>query len=202
MNLALVQCAGHIDHRCRSRQIFGSEKDFCPISLEKILDHFLCEYFLKKNVFGMKKSFHVILHTLGSIFSNESMLDAIFTRSFQGVCQGFHRFCPDFRGFCQFSGILPGFSPHQNFWGAVAPPAPTYTTNIGKQTVLARSKSIKSKLSADYKFSKKFLFFAQFPEGGKWPFPPADAHVTDHSKQTTFITVPFITDHVHNRLRY
>jgi len=60
-------------HTCR--QIFGVAKDFCPNFPElarKFLGHFLREYIFMKTVFGMttKKGFHVILHTLDTIFSN------------------------------------------------------------------------------------------------------------------------------------
>ena len=125
------------------RRIFARISSNLP---EKILGHFLCEYFLMKTVCGMKKSFHVILHTLGANFFKSKHVGRHFCPHFQrvcpdiqGFCQGFHRFCPDFRRFCRFSGILPGFSPHQNFWGCACA---SYTTVIGKQTVIARSKSI------------------------------------------------------------
>jgi len=48
--------------------------------------------------------------------------------------------------------------------------------------------------------------YAGFDERPKWfPFK-TDLFITDHSKQTTFVTDlfktgPFITDHVHNRPR-
>ena len=116
MKLALVQCAGHTGYRCRSKQIFEGAKDFFPNFLklaQKILGHFLWEYFLMKTVFGMKKVFMWFCTCWGSIFSNQSTLDDNVFKSkqigrhfcpyfprvspdFQRFCQGFHRFCPDF----------------------------------------------------------------------------------------------------------
>ena len=149
MNLALVHCAGHIDHRCRSRQIFGGAKDLCPIFLKLPRKNFgplLCEYFLMKTVFGMKKVFMWFCTRWGPIFFKSTHVGRHFCPyfqrvcpDFQGYCQGFHIFCPDFRGFCRFSGIFHGFSPHQNFWGS-ASILTSYTSDIGKQTVIARSK--------------------------------------------------------------
>jgi len=74
------------------RRIFARISSNLP---EKFLDHLLCEYFFLKTVFGMKKTFHVILHTLGPIFSKQSKLGAAFARIFSER---------------RFSGFLPRFS--------------------------------------------------------------------------------------------
>jgi len=82
------------------------------------------------------------------MFLNQSRLDAIFAHIFREFLQIFRDFAKVFTDFAQtfprifrFSGILPGFSPHQNFWGCTYTPG-SYTTDIVKQTVIARSKSI------------------------------------------------------------
>ena len=47
----------------------------------------------------------------------------------------------------------------------------------GKQSVIARNKSIDRNWAADVRFSGKFWFLVQFLRGYKCPFsPPADAH--------------------------
>jgi len=102
-------------------------KKWRPTFAESHEDHCLCEYFLMKTVFGKKKSFHVNMHTLGPIFWKPKHIGRHFCLYFQGVCPDFHRFCPDFVAFCRYSGTLPGFSPHQNFWGCACTPA-SYTT--------------------------------------------------------------------------
>jgi len=69
-------------------------------------------------------------------------LDVVFSKCwapFFDVKQRGRHFCSDFRDFAQsvkilprFSGILPGFSANQNFWGhACTPFTPTsYTTDL------------------------------------------------------------------------
>ena len=100
INLPLVQCAGHIGHRSRSRQIFGGAKDFCPDFLKLARKNFgplFVRIFSHEDRFWNKKGFHVIQHTLGgAIFLNQSTLDAIFAV--------FSECLP------RFSGVLPRFS--------------------------------------------------------------------------------------------
>jgi len=95
------------NHRCRSRQIFGGAKDFCPNFLKlarKII--FLC----MKTAFRMtskKKRLRVIL---GAIFSNESTLGAI---SFKSHTLGaiFARNCREFaKVFTDFARIFRDFN--------------------------------------------------------------------------------------------
>ena len=118
-----------------SKQMFGVKEQtnvwgregFLPDFLKlarKNFGPFLYEYFLMKTIFGMKKSF-MWFYTRwgGAIFKKTKHVGRHFCSYFQGVCPDFHRFCSDFRGFCRFSGILPGFSPHQNFWGCACIPA-------------------------------------------------------------------------------
>jgi len=106
MNLALVQCAGHIGHRCRCRQILWGGKDFCPNLLKLARKNFgplLWEYFLTKDVFGIKKVFMWFCTRWGPIFSNQSTLgDTFFESKRVGrhFCPNFHRVCPNFQGFC------------------------------------------------------------------------------------------------------
>jgi len=95
-------------HRCRSRLIFGGAKDFCP-NFPKLARKFwplFGKYLLMKTFFGMtsKKGLRVLLPTLGAIFARI------------------------FRKLPRFSGIFPGFSPNQNFWGCCACTPASYTT--------------------------------------------------------------------------
>ena len=146
-----MQCAGHIGHRCRSTQIFGGAKDFCPNFLKlarKYLDHFLCEYFLMKTVFGMKKIFHVILHTLGATFFKPKHaghhfcgICREFAQSFRGFAKVFTDFAQISADFADFQEFCPDFHHIKTFEGALAP-SPPYTTDISKSTVIARSKSV------------------------------------------------------------
>jgi len=102
-----------LKHRCRSKQIFGSAKDFCS-NFSKLArkvfvllfpKHFLPQRLLRPFVvWPPKKGFHLFSANVG------------------------RHFCPDFQGFCQnFSGILPRFSTNQNFWGCAWTPT-SYTT--------------------------------------------------------------------------
>jgi len=64
------------------------------------------------------------------LFSNQSMLDAIFAqifREFQKVLRDFRGFFPDFMGF------LPDFHQIKTFGGAVAPPVPPPPTPVDYQ---------------------------------------------------------------------
>jgi len=114
-------------HRCRSRQIFGGAKDFCPNFpdiAEKFLGHLLCD-------------FHAIL---GPISFNQSTLGTIFIKSKQvgrHFCSYFYGVCPDIQGFSKVFTIFvqiytdfAGFSPNQNIWACVCTPCTpaSYTT--------------------------------------------------------------------------
>ena len=94
---------------------FGGAKDFCPNSPNS-----------KKS--DRQKKLFVIL---GAIFSNQSMLGAIFAR----VCSDFQGFCEDSEILSRFPGILPGFSPNQNFWGCACTPA-SYTTGQSHSEII------------------------------------------------------------------
>jgi len=60
-------------HGSKSKEIFGGAKVFAPVSQNcpKNFGQFLCKYFLMKTFFGSppKMGLHVILPTLGAIFS-------------------------------------------------------------------------------------------------------------------------------------
>jgi len=145
-----VQWAGHIGHRRRSRQIFGGAKDFFPNFLKFARKNFgplFVRIFLMKTVFGIKKVFMWFCTRWGPIFSSQSTLDAIFAvfseslPRFSGVLPRFSQILP------RFLRILPIFRNFarifttSNFLGCACTPPP-YATDIGKQTVIARSKSI------------------------------------------------------------
>jgi len=69
-----------------------------------------------KTVFGMKKSFHVILHTLRPIFKKkQSTLDAIFARIFREFAQIFTDFFQISADFADFQEFCPNFHQSQNF---------------------------------------------------------------------------------------
>jgi len=78
-----------------------------------------------------EKSLHVIW---SPFFSNQSTMGAIFARIFREFAEIIRGFTKVFTYFAQIStilsvfwGILPGFSPNQNFWGCTCTPA-SYTT--------------------------------------------------------------------------
>jgi len=68
-------------------------------------------------------------------------LDAIFARIFRAFAQIFTDFVQISADFADFQEFCPDFHHIKTFGGALASPPP-YTTDIGKQTVIARSKSI------------------------------------------------------------
>jgi len=94
----------YMSHRCRSWQIFGVAKEFCPNSPnfpEK-----------KSNKSHLQKKFNS-----GAIFFKSEHVGRHFCSNFQGVCEGSQRFFSDFMGFC------PDFHQIKTFGNAVAPPA-------------------------------------------------------------------------------
>ena len=131
-------------HRCRSRQILGGAKDFCPNFLKCVWKDFV--RLLRPNIFpqrswrpffgvtSSKRSSCVFLQTLGAIFWSQTTLGAIFARIL-GILTRFSEILPRFSGIMPrfseilpgFSESLPGFSTKQNFLGSVGIPA-TYTT--------------------------------------------------------------------------
>jgi len=90
----------------------------------------------------------VILHTLGANFFKPKHVGRHFCRIFRKFAQIFCSFAKVFTDFAQISAdfadfqeLCPDFHHIKIFGGALAPPPP-YATDIGKQTVIARSKSI------------------------------------------------------------
>jgi len=89
-------------HGCRSKQIFGDAKDFCPIFPKLARKN-------SKKVTSKKKN-----NILGAIL-------LIFSGSlwrFSEICPDFKLFFPDFKGF------WPDFHQIKTFGCALAPPAP------------------------------------------------------------------------------
>jgi len=89
----------HLSHRCRSRQIFGGVKQFCPKKTKKWppkkrLHMILDAIFIKSHQAPFliyfqgppKERFHMIL---GAIFSNQSTSSAIFARIFRDFAKVF-----------------------------------------------------------------------------------------------------------------
>ena len=97
--------AGSTPHRCRTRQIFGVAKDFCPNSPK----------LAQKNSKRVTSKEKLSMSFWAPFFSNQSMLGAIFAHIFR-------EFVKVFRDFAWFLGILPGFSPNQHCWGGLALP--------------------------------------------------------------------------------
>jgi len=120
-------------HRCRSSQIFGGAKDFCPNFpklvpktfgplVVQMFSHEDCcwDDLQKKSLCNFARHFYPYFHR---------------------VCYGFSQLvprCPQILP--RFSGILPKFSPHQNFGGAFAPPctSASYTTSRSSDIVKQR----------------------------------------------------------------
>jgi len=85
-----------------------------------LLEKFLCDFCLQ--IFPQKD--HEDLFWCD--FQNKIFIcfSANVGRNFQTTFG--HHFCLNFQGFLpRFSGVLPGFSTNQNFWGALASPPPT-----------------------------------------------------------------------------
>jgi len=87
----------------------------------------------------------VILHTLGANFFKPKHVGRHFCRIFRVFAQIFRSFAKVFTeltqisaDFADFQEFFPDFYHIQTFGGALAIPPP-YTTDIGKQTVIARS---------------------------------------------------------------
>jgi len=87
-------------HRCRSKQIFGSAKNFCPNFpklARKVLGDIACKFFpskIMKTFFGMtsKKGLHVF-------FCKNTILWAPLyeiKQDWEPFCPDFERLCPDF----------------------------------------------------------------------------------------------------------
>ena len=106
-------------HRCRSSQIFGDAKDFCP-NFPKLARKVRATFLrifpptkIMNTSFGItsKKCFHVMLHTLGAIhfypyFQVVCPDCQVFCEHLHRFCQNFQEFCPDFREIKTFGGVL------------------------------------------------------------------------------------------------
>jgi len=98
-------------HRCRSRQILGGAKDFCPNFLKCVWKDFV--RLLRPNIFpqrswrpffgvtSSKRSSCVFVQTLGAIFWSQTTLGAIFARIFRDFAQVFRDFAQIFRDIAQ-----------------------------------------------------------------------------------------------------
>jgi len=127
---------------------FGGAKDFCPNFLKLARKNFgliLVRIFSHEDRFSNEKNFHVILHTLGTNFFKPKHVGRHFCRIFRVFAQIFRGFAKVFTEFAQISAdfadfqeFCPDFYHIKTFGGALAIPPP-YTTDIGKQTVIARS---------------------------------------------------------------
>jgi len=95
-----MEAKASFHHRGRSRQIFGSAKDFCPNSRnlpEKSYVQFCLQIFSNKDHKDLvwcdlkKWSSCVFLQTLGIIFWSQTTLGAIYTRIFMDFSQVFRK---------------------------------------------------------------------------------------------------------------
>ena len=107
-------------------KFLGGFKRFLPNFLKPartIFGPLLCEYFLITTVFGMtskKRSCDFGTHFF-QVKTRWTPFACIFREfaQIQRFCEGFHRFS---RMLITCSGIFPGFSPNQNFWGRACTP--------------------------------------------------------------------------------
>ena len=78
-------------HRCRSKQIFGVAKDFCPNFHKNLSCDFCLQIFFHKNhFFGVtsnKISSFVFLQTLGATYWSQTTLSTIFAQIFRDFQQ-------------------------------------------------------------------------------------------------------------------
>jgi len=112
-------------HRCRSKQIFGGAKDFCPnfpklarkvilwllptnVLSQRSWSHFFCVTSKKRSSFVFRKRWEP--------FFEVKQHWAPFLFGFLGIS---HRY---FGIFPKFSGIVPGLSTNQNYWRCACPP--------------------------------------------------------------------------------
>ena len=128
-NRKVSQLVGCTHRSCRSRQIFGDAKDFCP-NLHKLgRKDFLCDSWLQifshkdhEDLLRCDLRKHVFLRfsaNVGCYFLKSNNVGRHFCPDSQGFCPDFQGFCPDFQGFC------PDFWQIKTFGGALAPPPPT-----------------------------------------------------------------------------
>jgi len=120
-------------------KVLGVRRIFAQISPnlpEKLLGHFLCEYFLMKTVFCFDLQTNVFMWFWAPIFSNQSTFGSIFARIFREFARifkglrSFSQILPKFlRILTGFSRFLPRFSPNLNCWGRACTPA-SYTTPL------------------------------------------------------------------------
>jgi len=114
-----VALANKPAHRCRSRQILGSAKDFCP-NFPKLTRKVLCDFWLQ--IFCLC----VFCKRWAPFFFNQPFLPA-----FLEFYPDFQVFCPEFQGFCSdFQGFYPDFRQIKTFGGAFARPAPPPPTPL------------------------------------------------------------------------
>jgi len=120
------------NHRCRSRQIFGDAKDFCP-NFPKLA---------RKNYKGdlPKKSKKTSAFWFWAPFSSNQRTSNDSVKVVTPFCPDFHGFCPDFKG------VLPGFSPNQHLWWCActsAYPPPTPVRQMTKTEQLENTFAVK-----------------------------------------------------------
>ena len=174
INLALMQCAGRLGHRWRSRQIFGGAKDFFPTFLKlarKIFGPFFVRIFSHEDRFWNEKKFSCdSAHVEANFKKKQSTLDAIFARIFREFAQIFTDFFQISADFADFQEFCPNFHQSQNFWGRACIPA-SCTTDIGKQTVITRNQL--TWIKCWLQVFKKILVLSPNFQGGQMPIPPS-----------------------------
>jgi len=132
--------------RCRSKQIFGGAKDFCPNFpklAQKVVVQLLPTVFV---VWPPKNDLHLFFCKPWAPFLEVKQRWAPFLLRFSGISPRYLRILFGFSGILPkfseilpkfseilpgFSEILPGFSTHQNSWGCACTsctPA-SYTTD-------------------------------------------------------------------------
>jgi len=129
-----------LSYRCRSKQIFGIAKDFCPNFpklarkvVVRLLPKNLLPQRLLRPFFGAtsKKDLHLFFCKYWVPFFEVKQRWAPFLPRFSGILPRYCGILPGFSGILpKFSGILPGFSTNQNFGGELAPPEPPPPTAL------------------------------------------------------------------------
>ena len=104
-----------VDHRCRSRQIFGGAKEVCPHFTRSARKKFGTLFMQFSCDFGCHffKSKHIGCHFY-QIKANWAPFLLVFLWSvprYSEIFEGFHKFCPDFHWFCpDFKGFCRIFT--------------------------------------------------------------------------------------------
>ena len=125
-------------HRCRTGQVVGNPKEFCPNFPQLVWKNFL-HHTIHEVPKWKPKRYIKTKKKIGLQFSGRQFLrkkSQILTYFIQSHLKVLKHLCPNFLGFFpEYLRILPRFSTNQEFWGCAcfrAPPAaPPLIFDIG-----------------------------------------------------------------------